>query len=47
MDWTRHRIANTGTDDLIVIEVQFGQLLSEDDIVRFDDIYGRGELNDA
>lgn len=44
---TRHRIANTGTDDLIVIEVQFGELLSEDDIVRFDDIYGRGELNDA
>jgi len=38
---TRHRIANVGTDDVVVIEVQFGELLSEDDIVRFDDVYGR------
>ena len=40
---TRHRIANIGSDDLIVVEVQFGELLSEDDIVRFEDAYGRAE----
>ena len=38
----RHRLSNLGTTPLEVIEVQVGALLSEDDIVRFDDRYGRG-----
>ncbi len=37
----RHRLANTTDDDLALIEVQCGPYLGEDDIVRFDDIYGR------
>ena len=37
----RHRLANDGPDALDIIEVQLGSLLSEDDIVRFDDRYGR------
>jgi mannose-6-phosphate isomerase len=36
-----HRIANLHDDDLIVIEVQRGDYLGEDDIVRLDDDYGR------
>ena len=38
---TVHRIANPGKVDLEIIEVQSGSYLGEDDIVRFDDIYGR------
>lgn len=38
---TRHRLSNTGTQPLYVIEVQSGDYLGEDDIVRFDDIYQR------
>ena len=37
----RHRLENPGTDDLVIIEVQTGEYLGEDDIVRYDDIYGR------
>lgn len=37
----RHRLSNPGQLDLVVIEVQSGGYLGEDDIVRFDDIYGR------
>jgi mannose-1-phosphate guanylyltransferase len=37
----KHRLANPGTGDLVIIEVQTGGYLGEDDIVRFDDIYGR------
>jgi len=36
-----HRLANPGETDLHVIEVQSGDYLGEDDIERFDDIYGR------
>jgi mannose-6-phosphate isomerase-like protein (cupin superfamily) len=36
-----HRIANQGADDVVFIEVQTGSLLSEDDIERLDDDYGR------
>ncbi len=36
-----HRVANRGTDDVVFIEVQTGSLLSEDDIERLDDDYGR------
>jgi mannose-1-phosphate guanylyltransferase / mannose-6-phosphate isomerase len=37
----KHRLTNTGTTELALIEVQCGSYLGEDDIVRFDDIYGR------
>lgn len=37
-----HRIANDGDSELIIIEVQLGDYLGEDDIVRFEDDYGRG-----
>jgi len=36
-----HRLENPGEIDLTLIEVQSGSYLGEDDIVRFDDIYGR------
>ena len=36
-----HRIANTGTDKLVFIEVAGGKTLSEDDIVRLEDDYSR------
>ncbi len=38
---TRHRLENPGQDTLRVIEIQSGDYLGEDDIERFDDIYGR------
>jgi mannose-1-phosphate guanylyltransferase / mannose-6-phosphate isomerase len=38
---TKHRIANPGKVALHIIEVQSGSYLGEDDIVRFEDIYGR------
>jgi mannose-1-phosphate guanylyltransferase len=37
----KHRVANNGLIPLIMIEVQTGSYLGEDDIVRFEDIYGR------
>ena len=37
----RHRLANPGNIDLELIEVQSGNYLSEDDIVRIEDEYGR------
>jgi len=36
-----HRLENPGHIDLEIIEVQSGSYLGEDDIVRFDDVYGR------
>jgi len=38
---TAHRVTNTGTDDLVLIEVQTGTYFGEDDIERLDDDYGR------
>jgi mannose-1-phosphate guanylyltransferase/mannose-6-phosphate isomerase len=38
----RHRIENPGSEPLHIIEVQSGDYLGEDDIVRFEDRYGRG-----
>jgi mannose-1-phosphate guanylyltransferase/mannose-1-phosphate guanylyltransferase/mannose-6-phosphate isomerase len=38
---TTHRLGNAGDSELQIIEVQSGGYLGEDDIVRFDDIYGR------
>jgi len=37
----KHRLANHGPADLVMIEVQSGEYVGEDDIVRFDDRYGR------
>ncbi len=37
----KHRLENPGVVDLVMIEVQCGDYLGEDDIVRFSDIYGR------
>jgi mannose-1-phosphate guanylyltransferase len=37
----KHRLENPGLTDLVMIEVQSGEYLGEDDIVRFDDVYGR------
>lgn len=37
----RHRLENPGVIDLVMIEVQSGEYLGEDDIVRFQDNYGR------
>ena len=36
-----HSLQNTHKEDLEVLEVQFGKHLSEDDIIRYEDIYGR------
>jgi mannose-1-phosphate guanylyltransferase / mannose-6-phosphate isomerase len=38
---TPHRLVNPGVLDLVMIEVQSGEYLGEDDIVRFEDKYGR------
>lgn len=40
---TRHRLENITDDALEIIEVQSGDYLGEDDIVRFEDTYGRTE----
>jgi mannose-1-phosphate guanylyltransferase / mannose-6-phosphate isomerase len=37
----KHRLENPGIVELVMIEVQSGEYLGEDDIVRFEDIYGR------
>lgn len=37
----KHRLENTGADVVVIIEVQTGIYLGEDDIVRFKDVYGR------
>lgn len=36
-----HRLENEGKDKLVVIEVQFGSYLGEDDIIRYEDLYSR------
>ena len=37
----KHRLENPGVVNLVMIEVQSGEYLGEDDIVRFEDVYGR------
>ena len=37
----KHRLTNIGKTELVLIEVQVGSYLGEDDIVRVEDIYGR------
>ncbi len=44
---TKHRLENPGTIPLELIEVQSGTYLGEDDIVRFEDAYGRSETAGA
>jgi len=36
-----HRMANNGDEDLTFIEIQQGEYLGEDDIIRLEDDYGR------
>ncbi|MCP4486708.1 MAG: cupin domain-containing protein [Gammaproteobacteria bacterium] len=38
---TRHRLFNHGTDVLQLIEVQYGSKITENDIVRIEDDFGR------
>jgi mannose-1-phosphate guanylyltransferase/mannose-6-phosphate isomerase len=40
---SKHRLENPGKVDLKLVEVQCGDYVGEDDIVRFDDVYGRVE----
>jgi len=42
-----HRIQNTGSEDLVLIEVQTGSYFGEDDIQRLDDDYGRHGADQA
>jgi len=37
----KHRLENKGKIPLRIIEIQSGEYLGEDDIIRFDDVYGR------
>ena len=39
----KHRLSNLGDVPLELIEVQSGSYLGEDDIIRFEDVYGRSE----
>ena len=41
----KHRLANPGVIPLELIEVQSGAYLGEDDIVRYEDVYGRSDEN--
>ena len=41
----RHRIQNFGSEVLEIIEIQTGTYFGEDDIVRFEDIYGRKDFH--
>ena len=42
-----HRVENIGKEDLVVIEVQMGEYVGEDDIERFEDDYGRAATESA
>lgn len=37
----KHRLINIGDGELVLVEVQIGSYLGEDDIVRIEDVYGR------
>ena len=37
----KHRLSNHSNENLIIVEVQIGDYLGEDDIIRFEDLYGR------
>ena len=38
----KHRLENDTSSPIVLIEVQSGLYLGEDDIIRYEDIYGRG-----
>tara|TARA_Y100001970_G_C14126615_1_gene799296 strand:+ start:93 stop:437 length:345 start_codon:yes stop_codon:yes gene_type:complete len=38
---SKHSLENKYNEDLIIIEVWYGENLSEEDIIRYEDIYGR------
>ena len=40
---TPHRLENTGPSDLHIVEVQLGEYIGADDIVRYEDVYGTSE----
>ena len=42
---TRHRVSCDGTEPLVFVEVQHGTYFGEDDIVRYDDDYGREDAS--
>jgi mannose-6-phosphate isomerase-like protein (cupin superfamily) len=42
-----HRLSNPGDERLVVVEIQTGASFSEDDIVRYDDDYGRRQENES
>jgi len=41
----RHRVQNSGNEVLEIIEIQTGTYFGEDDIIRFEDIYGRKDFH--
>ena len=43
----QHRLENPGQMPLRIVEVQCGDYLGEDDIIRFDDAYGRSKLEES
>ena len=43
---SKHRLSNLGKTPLVLIEVQSGEYLGEDDIIRFEDKYGRNNLSE-
>lgn len=38
---SKHRMSNDTENDIVFIEIQYGGYLEEDDIIRYEDIYGR------
>ncbi len=38
---SKHRIQNDGTSEVVFMEIQLGKNLDENDIIRFEDVYGR------
>ncbi len=44
---TMHRLRNPGTLPLVIIEIQSGAYLGEDDIVRVEDVYGREDAKNV
>jgi len=38
-----HRMENPGKVPMVLIEVQTGSYLGEDDIIRYEDVYARGQ----
>ncbi|MBY0378809.1 MAG: mannose-1-phosphate guanylyltransferase/mannose-6-phosphate isomerase [Burkholderiales bacterium] len=44
---TKHRLENKHKNNIVLIEVQYGTYLGEDDIIRYQDIYGRTETKEV